>query len=133
MILSLFQVESADPFSLEHQIFSTATEEQRQAADEQLKRLDRLAKLTCSLCGKTFVKKTNLKHHLMLHRGEKPWKCHVCEWRFVQKCNLKKHLESHVTGAFLCPSCDTREAILVHNSRSFFIHKKFRVADPDPH
>jgi hypothetical protein len=126
-------VEAADPFSLEHQIFATATEEQRQAADEQLKRLDRLAKLTCSLCGKTFVKKTNLKHHLMLHRGEKPWKCHVCEWRFVQKCNLKKHLESHVTGAFLCPSCDTREAILVHSSRSFFMHNKFRVANADPH
>ena len=34
--------------------------------------------LTCNICGKSFVKKTNLKHHLMLHRGEKPWKCHIC-------------------------------------------------------
>ncbi len=46
----------------------------------------------CNICNKTFVKKTNLKHHLMLHRGEKPWKCSLCEWRFVQKCNLKKHM-----------------------------------------
>ena len=61
--------------------------------------------LTCHLCAKTFVKKTNLKHHLMLHRGEKPWKCHICCYRFVQKCNLKKHIETHATGSYKCPQC----------------------------
>ena len=61
--------------------------------------------LTCHLCLKTFVKKTNLKHHLMLHRGEKPWKCHICAYRFVQKCNLKKHIETHQTGTYKCPHC----------------------------
>ena len=54
----------------------------------------------CHLCGKTFVKKTNLKHHLMLHRGEKPWKCSLCEWRFVQKCNLKKHMRKYILSFF---------------------------------
>jgi len=69
-----------------------------------------LSNLTCHLCGKTFVKKTNLKHHLMLHRGEKPWKCHICGWRFVQKCNLKKHIETHVNGSYQCPQCDIKFA-----------------------
>jgi len=64
--------------------------------------------LVCNLCGKAFSKKTNLKHHLMLHRGEKPWKCHLCGWRFVQKCNLKKHIESHNDGAHPCPHCDVK-------------------------
>jgi len=76
--------------------------------DAIARRMDRIANLTCKLCNKTFVKKTNLKHHMMLHRGEKPWKCNICEWRFVQKCNLKKHMDSHVTGAFSCPACDVK-------------------------
>jgi len=65
-----------------------------------------LTNLTCHLCGKNFVKKTNLKHHLMLHRGEKPHKCTICGWKFVQKCNLKKHMDTHGTGTLKCPHCD---------------------------
>ena len=71
---------------------------------------DDLSNLKCNICGKTFVKKTNLKHHLMLHRGEKPWKCHICGWRFVQKCNLKKHIETHSSGTYKCPHCDIKFA-----------------------
>ena len=87
---------------------------------------DDLSNLKCNICGKTFVKKTNLKHHLMLHRGEKPWKCHICGWRFVQKCNLKKHIETHSSGTYKCPHCDVKFASkgavsghidLVHSSK----------------
>lgn len=87
---------------------------------------DDLSNLKCNICGKTFVKKTNLKHHLMLHRGEKPWKCHICGWRFVQKCNLKKHIETHSSGTYKCPHCDIKFASkgavsghidLVHSSK----------------
>jgi hypothetical protein len=57
-------------FSTDPHIFLATTTEQRQAAADQLKQLEKLTKkqLICTLCGKSFVKKTNLKHHLMLHR-----------------------------------------------------------------
>ena len=84
--------------------------ERRQKADTDFGDDCDLSHLTCNICGKTFVKKTNLKHHLMLHRGEKPWKCHICGWRFVQKCNLKKHIETHNTGVYKCPHCDIKFA-----------------------
>ena len=89
---------------------------------------DDLSQLKCNICGKTFVKKTNLKHHLMLHRGEKPWKCHICSWRFVQKCNLKKHIETHTTGTYKCPQCDIRFASKgAVNSHLESVHNKPRT------
>ena len=84
--------------------------DQRVKAESDLAEDCDMSHLTCNICGKTFVKKTNLKHHLMLHRGEKPWKCHICGWRFVQKCNLKKHIETHNTGMYKCPHCDIKFA-----------------------
>ena len=44
--------------------------ERRQKADMDFGDDCDLSHLTCNICGKTFVKKTNLKHHLMLHRGK---------------------------------------------------------------
>ena len=54
----------------DHHVYLATTAAQRRAAGDQLQRIDQLSKkqLTCTLCGKSFVKKTNLKHHLMLHR-----------------------------------------------------------------
>ena len=101
---------------------------------------DDLSNLKCNICGKTFVKKTNLKHHLMLHRGEKPWKCHICGWRFVQKCNLKKHIETHSSGIYKCPHCDIKFASkgavsghidLVHSSKPGIILNADVVVNPE--
>lgn len=49
----------------------------------------------CPLCQKTFhgrYQKYNLKRHMSIHAGEKPFQCPYCMHRTNQKYNLQQHL-----------------------------------------
>lgn len=50
---------------------------------------------TCHLCNKTFTgryQKYNLKRHLSIHAGQKPFSCPFCHHRTNQKYNMQQHL-----------------------------------------
>jgi len=51
--------------------------------------------ITCSECGKTFLRGTDYKRHMMNHTGLKPYNCDVCGKGFIQKSRFKTHVESH--------------------------------------
>lgn len=46
----------------------------------------------CQYCGRNFDRVSNLKRHLLLHSGAKPFKCLYCDYRATQKANVVGHL-----------------------------------------
>jgi len=52
-------------------------------------------KHVCSVCKKGFRMADNLKSHMLIHLGEKPYTCQVCGLMLTTKKNLKRHMRIH--------------------------------------
>ncbi|KAF2368981.1 Zinc finger C2H2-type [Trinorchestia longiramus] len=46
----------------------------------------------CQFCIRKFSRLSNLKRHLLLHTGTKPFQCLYCEYRAAQKANVVQHM-----------------------------------------
>ncbi|KAK7471407.1 hypothetical protein BaRGS_00035959 [Batillaria attramentaria] len=52
---------------------------------------DDVSKRSCPYCFKVCLKPSDMKRHLMVHTGERPFLCQVCQKRFKQKGSLLYH------------------------------------------
>ena len=58
---------------------------------------------SCELCGKGFLTRSGLNHHMNTHRGRR-FVCPICDQKFNQSPHLKKHLQ-RIHKLSLCPTC----------------------------
>lgn len=63
-------------------------------------------KFECMECGKYFITRGNLKHHTLIHTGERNHKCEECGMGFIKGNDLRRHILTH-SGArnFACTEC----------------------------
>ena len=61
----------------------------------------------CSFCDYTSIGSYNMKRHLLVHSGLKPYSCHQCEYSCTAAKDLTRHVYTHNgVKPFICDQCN---------------------------
>ncbi|XP_041371714.1 sal-like protein 3 [Gigantopelta aegis] len=89
---------------------------------------------TCKYCGKICLKPSDLKRHVLLHTGDKPYTCEVCGKSFKAKGSMLYHQKAaHNMNVELSQSLAERYMKLKNRSfeKSLYVHE--RIAEYHHH
>ncbi|KAM4861522.1 uncharacterized protein RHO17_014022 [Thomomys bottae] len=80
----------------------------------------------CKLCGKAFLKISNLTKHHKMHTRKEPYKCNECKKSFFRKSVLTVHQRTH-TGEkpYACNECEKSFS----QKSSLITHQKIHTGD----
>ena len=85
-------------------------------------------KFECVECLKCFTTKLQLKHHMNIHLGLKPYVCETCNKSFTQPTHLKIHQRVHDgSKPYMCSVCGKRFAIASNMRKHQAIHDREAV------
>jgi len=85
-------------------------------------------KFQCLKCFKNFTTKVQLKHHMNIHLGLRPYTCAVCGKGFTQPTHLKVHKRTHDgSRPYMCSVCGKTFAIASNMRKHLAIHDRENV------
>lgn len=75
----------------------------------------------CEFCGRLFLSKLEMKNHMKVHSGDKPFSCDQCSYRSLSKENLQNHVEKeHDKATYVCYIC----GLISKSKSSFWLHNR---------